>query len=710
MGHAGLGLDSMSRMDEQQPSELDLQTRLIGSGSRALDRVGNYTLVRLIGEGAMGSVYLAHHQQFTHRYFAIKLLKAEAPQPEVIQRFEREIEVTGKLRHPNLIYAQDAGVSSDGHLYLVMEFVEGIDLQKLVSLRKRLSVGDATALVCQACSGIGYAHELGIVHRDIKPSNLLVDRKGNLKVSDLGLAAIAEKEADMMATQAHSVLGTPHFMAPELWEDARTASIASDVYALGCTYYSLLSGAPPFAAHKGTSALIRAHEHELPAFSGEVWEGVPAEVIGVIDHCLRKRAFERVESAEALRRAIEGFSSQQVVIDETAAPETARNFGTIQVGNSDTQRQAVPRSVVSPIVAASAAPRAATPSPADWAKPYDDSSPSKWSINTQPRPILGRVLSAIGILLAISTLSLTMAYYGPSATEAWHRRYDLLRDSQVPSGAGFAIELFRAVLFLSLTISVLSFRFTREIRMLVSLRDWKWKLLASRLVILAIVVLFVGIEVNRHLDPTKAAAELAKWGQERGIATTPQQEVGPYRWYLGYSVINYVVVLGGLIAFPFARFVLSDCGYALRQFQNMRARIASLTSASAISKQLLTFGVECRELAARYVDVLATLVVGVHYDWWIGWKTLSESAFMVMVTGWIVVALGTGFLLAITWIYTRAYDEAAKRVAIVGGVTEEAEIARLNAMWFIQRILFGSFGGLVCLSIWIVLLNSMLRR
>ncbi len=194
---------------------------------------------------------------------AIKVLSAAVThEPEAIARFEREMKAVGKLNHPNIVQAYDAGEVNGTH-YLAMEYIDGTDLKKLVNDRGPMSVVNACQAIRQAALALASAHEAGLVHRDIKPSNLLLTKSGQIKLLDLGLARLAGEAATNtsdLTTEGES-FGTPDYMAPEQWEDAHSADARTDLYALGCTLFFLLTGRTPFGsdAHRTAANKMKSH-------------------------------------------------------------------------------------------------------------------------------------------------------------------------------------------------------------------------------------------------------------------------------------------------------------------------------------------------------------------------------------------------------------------------------------------------------------------
>ena len=205
-----------------------------------------YRLVRLLGSGGMGSVYLAEHR-ILRRPVALKVINPELlSDPSALERFRSEARAAACLSHPNVVTVYDAETAGDGH-FLVMEYVAGTDLARLVAKSGPLPVAAACDYIAQAALGLEHAHRHGMVHRDITPRNLMLSDDGAVKVLDFGLAYFVSeaKTGDRPATQ-NVLLGSIDYMAPEQAADPHTADIRADVYSLGCTLYFLLAGQPPF--------------------------------------------------------------------------------------------------------------------------------------------------------------------------------------------------------------------------------------------------------------------------------------------------------------------------------------------------------------------------------------------------------------------------------------------------------------------------------
>lgn len=238
------------------------QTKLLLQGKWKAFSIGSdYLMVDQLGAGGMGTVYLCRHRP-TGDLVALKILPAEqAESAASLERFRREARAVAALNHPNIVCAIEAGTEGK-QPFLSMEFVDGINLQDFVTRRGPQHIGRACDFISQAALGLQHAHEAGLIHRDIKPANLLLARDGAVKLLDLGLARFYHDEQDDLTRRQHGpggVLGTADYVAPEQAVDARAADIRSDIYALGCTLWFLLTGEPPFPGGQVGQKLI-AHQ------------------------------------------------------------------------------------------------------------------------------------------------------------------------------------------------------------------------------------------------------------------------------------------------------------------------------------------------------------------------------------------------------------------------------------------------------------------
>ena len=286
-----------------------------GEALPQLGQLGEYQLLEKLGQGGMGTVYKAVHTKLD-RMVALKVLpQSRMDDPRAVARFEREMKAVGALDHPNIVRGHDAR-EIDGTRLLVMEYIEGLDLSKLVRRLGPLPIADACELVRQVAEGLQAAHQHGLVHRDVKPSNLMLADTGEVKLLDLGLARIvvdqlADQPADVEMTEAGQTMGTADYMAPEQASDSRKVDIRADIYGLGCTLYKLLCGHAPFSSSQYNSAFdkMKAHTTEpIPSIQDRRDE-VPDALAAVLDRMLAKDPADRFAEPSEVAEAIEPFTA-----------------------------------------------------------------------------------------------------------------------------------------------------------------------------------------------------------------------------------------------------------------------------------------------------------------------------------------------------------------------------------------------------------------
>ena len=290
--------------------------RGLGKQVKRARELGSYQLEDQIGKGGMGEVYRARHRLLA-RPAAVKLISPSALQGHsadenriAIERFRREAEAAATLRSPHTIELYDYGVAEDGTFYYVMELLDGIDFQELVQKHGALPSERVIHLISQACDSLGEAHLAGLVHRDVKPSNILACRMGlrvdYVKVLDFGLVKNdprnAEKQLEL--TSAGAVSGTPSYMAPESINGVGTVGPASDVYALGCVAYWLLTGQTVFKAANSTMMMMQHLQASPVPPSLKAPHPVPRDLEEIVMRCLAKEADDRPRDAAELAQLL----------------------------------------------------------------------------------------------------------------------------------------------------------------------------------------------------------------------------------------------------------------------------------------------------------------------------------------------------------------------------------------------------------------------
>jgi eukaryotic-like serine/threonine-protein kinase len=265
--------------------------------------IGKYKVLERLGSGGFAQVYLCEHKLMRRRV-AVKVLPvAKTKDSSALERFYREARAVAALDHPNIVHAYDIDQDNDLH-FLVMEYVDGANLQEIVQRSGPLSVVRAANYIWQAALALQHAHENGLVHRDIKPGNILVDRTGVVKVLDMGLALFFH-ETDEQLTKKHDdgTLGTADYLSPEQAMDSHDVDIRTDIYSLGVTFYFLLTGRPPFEGMQVAQKLL-AQQMKQPKPVADFRKDVPAGLIAVLDKMMAKKVEERYavpgETADAL--------------------------------------------------------------------------------------------------------------------------------------------------------------------------------------------------------------------------------------------------------------------------------------------------------------------------------------------------------------------------------------------------------------------------
>jgi serine/threonine-protein kinase len=276
-------------------------------------RIGKYTILGRIGQGAMGQVFRAL-DPVLNRHVAIKMMTADVSNdPQLSQRFLREAQSAAKLNHPNIVTMHDFG-EDHGQFYMAMELLEGQDLSAVIKQQRLASLEDKLALMEQVCDGLAYAHSQEVIHRDLKPANLHVQSSGRVKIMDFGLARVAG--SDM--TTAGTIMGSPNYMSPEQVRGERVDS-RSDVFSLGAVFYEMLSGRRAFEAEALHAILYKVANVEPDPLS-LLMPDLPAIVVELVEKALQKEPASRFTDAVEMREALEVCRR---VLDGSLDEETA---------------------------------------------------------------------------------------------------------------------------------------------------------------------------------------------------------------------------------------------------------------------------------------------------------------------------------------------------------------------------------------------------
>jgi len=285
-------------------------------------RLGQYVLEERIGSGGMGAVYRAHHAML-RRPTAVKLIDPDKTTDVSIARFEREVQLTSQLNHPNTIAIYDYGRTPEGVFYYAMELLDGLTLQSLVERFGPQPEERVVNILEQVCGSLAEAHAAGLIHRDIKPANIMINCRGGMldfvKLLDFGLVKAMDGPRQSTVTVAPGLTGTPLYMSPEAIEQRWTVDARSDLYALGAVGYFLLTGRPVFEGDTIVDICMR-HVDTLPTPPSErAHRAIAPELEAIILRCLAKSPADRPQSAKELRRELEAAKVPDNWTDDDAA-------------------------------------------------------------------------------------------------------------------------------------------------------------------------------------------------------------------------------------------------------------------------------------------------------------------------------------------------------------------------------------------------------
>ncbi|MCC6748184.1 MAG: protein kinase [Deltaproteobacteria bacterium] len=269
---------------------------------------GRFQVVRVIGQGGMGTVFEAHHTTLPRRY-AIKVLRQElAHNRDFVERFRREAIAAARVEHPNVIHISDFGQMESGALYLVMEYLEGIGLDEVLSRNVRLPLNRTLPILAQLADALDHAHRMQVVHRDLKPENILLtdirDRKDVVKLLDFGIAKVLSPDVYHSSLTSHGqVFGTAEYMSPEQ-ATGEPADGRADLYAVGCLAYELITGNPPFVGPPVTVLQAHVHQAVAPPSTRLKDHPLPPGLDALVLRCLAKDPAKRYQTGAELRQEL----------------------------------------------------------------------------------------------------------------------------------------------------------------------------------------------------------------------------------------------------------------------------------------------------------------------------------------------------------------------------------------------------------------------
>lgn len=324
-----------------KPSSAKTAAGQSGAPAKKSNRVGDFEVIRKLGKGGMGDVYLAR-QVSLDRYVALKVLSKElAKREDFVQRFMREARTMARLDHPHAVKAYAAEYQAGLH-FVAIEYIDGQSMQDWMNQLGKLSVGDALHVVMMCGDALLAAHEMSLIHRDIKPDNILVTKKGVVKMADFGLAKAIDEDQSM--TQTGTGLGTPLFMAPEQARNAKHVDGRTDIYALGCTLYYFLTGKHPFMG-SSTLELLQIKESGKFTPARQLNPEIPEKLDLMIDKMIARDPEHRYKTCDDMLADLESLQRTNPAlsfIGEQAATSVARRSGGTRVAATTAGKPTAP--------------------------------------------------------------------------------------------------------------------------------------------------------------------------------------------------------------------------------------------------------------------------------------------------------------------------------------------------------------------------------
>ncbi len=323
------------------PSEI---RRAVQGTKGGAGQLGDFRLLKKLGEGAMGVVYKALQVSFDRKVALKVLFKHVANNAKLVERFYREARVAGHLDHPNLVRGFEVGEDGGWH-YFAMEYVSGKSLQRVLESLGRLSVADALYITVRAARALEYAHGQGLVHRDVKPDNILITRTGEVKVADLGM--VKQLDEEMTLTQTGHAVGTPWYMPLEQARNSKDADGRCDIYALGCVLYALLTGQPPFAG-KTLVEVIQAKELGTFRPARQANREVPERLDLILLKMTAKNPKHRYANCTELIRDLEALELAGTALSFVASGQSSATVPVRPAGEAVAPSQPTPMPATAP--------------------------------------------------------------------------------------------------------------------------------------------------------------------------------------------------------------------------------------------------------------------------------------------------------------------------------------------------------------------------
>lgn len=295
---------------------------------------GRYEILKCIGRGGMGLVYLVK-QIYLGKELALKTIKKSSVSDLTIRRFQQEARASFALDHPSIVTVNDFGLLEDNTPFLVMELLKGKSLSEHLKEKGQLSIEEALPIFIQTCLGLAYAHERGIVHRDIKPGNIMLisemqlGSEGSVKVVDFGIAKIMDMEGDQAQalTQTGEIFGSPLYMSPEQCAGLKV-DYRSDIYSLGCVFFEALSGCPPFYGENAISTLFKHQSEQAPSLKEASLGGdFPEALEEIVRHMLAKLPDDRYQSLDLLANDLRALNGREPAYNRTSHKKKTEEKG-----------------------------------------------------------------------------------------------------------------------------------------------------------------------------------------------------------------------------------------------------------------------------------------------------------------------------------------------------------------------------------------------